>query len=340
VTSGEDLLKLTASDAAPFDRFGVSVAINETRAVIGSRGLDDTGSAYVFDVATGDELLKFMASDGAPGDVFGISVGVLGSLAIVGAPGSGSDGAGGAYLFNAETGQQLSKFSPLDATDGSQFGLSVAISDRIAVVGAEQADSAYLFDVMTGEQLHKLTASDDSQSGPPDLFGRSVAISNNVAVVGAFHDDEAGIDAGAAYVFNVRTGQELFKLTASDASDSDFFGYSVAIYGNTIVVGAKNADGGAGAAYVFDMPFGDTNGDGSIDIDDFNNVLNNFALGELGGPPIPGDAFPFDGVVDLADLNLVRNYFGKPASGAVAVPEPKGTLLLGAALCILTLRRI
>ena len=84
-------------------------------------------------------------------------------------------------------------------------------------------------------------------------------------------------------------------------------------------------------------PFGDTNGDGAVDVTDLNNVLNNFRLGELGGPPIPGDAFPFDGVVDLGDLNLVRNYFGTSADTA-AVPEAAGfglaTLaLLAASLC-------
>jgi hypothetical protein len=76
---------------------------------------------------------------------------------------------------------------------------------------------------------------------------------------------------------------------------------------------------------------GDTNNDGLVDITDINNVLNNFRLGELGGPPIPGDAFPFDGVVDLGDLNLVRNHFGTSADTA-AVPEPAGFVLATLAL--------
>lgn len=66
---------------------------------------------------------------------------------------------------------------------------------------------------------------------------------------------------------------------------------------------------------------GDTNNDGLVNIDDLNAVLNNFGLGELGGPPIPGDAFPFDGRVSLDDLNLVHNFFGTSAETA-AVPEP------------------
>jgi hypothetical protein len=71
---------------------------------------------------------------------------------------------------------------------------------------------------------------------------------------------------------------------------------------------------------------GDTNGDGTVDLDDLNAVRNNF--GATGAPGIPGDAFPFDGVVDLDDLNAVRNNFG--AGGSSSVPEP-GTFALAAA---------
>ncbi len=67
---------------------------------------------------------------------------------------------------------------------------------------------------------------------------------------------------------------------------------------------------------------GDTNGDGLVDLDDLNAVRNNFGVTGTPGST-PGDAFPFDGVVDLDDLNGVRNNFG--AGGAV--PEP-GTLAL------------
>lgn len=75
---------------------------------------------------------------------------------------------------------------------------------------------------------------------------------------------------------------------------------------------------------------GDTNGDGNVDLNDLNNVRNNFGTaGPVGSTP--GDAFPFDGNVDLDDLNGVRNNFGTISGGAAAVPEP-GTLAL--ALCM------
>ena len=66
--------------------------------------------------------------------------------------------------------------------------------------------------------------------------------------------------------------------------------------------------------------WGDTNNDGVVDLQDLNNVRNNFGVGVIDGPPILGEAYPFDGIVDLVDLNLVRNRFGTRAFSAV--PEP------------------
>jgi hypothetical protein len=86
-----------------------------------------------------------------------------------------------------------------------------------------------------------------------DSFGRRVGISSDTIVVGAFQDDTAaGEDAGSAYVFT-RAGATWSKqqqLFASDAVAGDFFAYSVAISGDTIVVGAP-WDVGGGSAYVF-----------------------------------------------------------------------------------------
>jgi hypothetical protein len=75
-----------------------------------------------------------------------------------------------------------------------------------------------------------------------------------------------------------------------------------------------------------DEQIGDTNGDGTVDLDDLNAVRNNF--GNTGTPgSTPGDAYPFDGIVDLDDLNGVRNNFGAGPSNAV--PEPASWALLG-----------
>jgi hypothetical protein len=107
-------------------------------------------------------------------------------------------------------------------------------------------------------QQAKLTASDGAA---PDDMGRSVAISGNTAVAGAQQDDVgANWDQGSAYVF-VRSGTiwtQQTKLTAADGAVSDFFGWSVALSGDTAVVGAVYHDvgvnGNQGSAYIFDIP--------------------------------------------------------------------------------------
>ena len=107
-------------------------------------------------------------------------------------------------------------------------------------------------------QTAKLTASDGAAG---DCFGSSVAMSGDTVVVGAVYDDiGANADQGSAYVFSKPAGgwadmTQTAKLTASDGAADDNFGISVAISGDTVVVGADCDDIGAnadqGSAYVF-----------------------------------------------------------------------------------------
>jgi hypothetical protein len=98
-----------------------------------------------------------------------------------------------------------------------------------------------------------LTASDGAAS---DQLGYSISMSGDTLVVGANQDDDAGSSSGSAYVFT-RSGStwtEQQKLTASDASAGDQFGYSVSVSGDTLVIGGHlNDDIGSasGSAYVF-----------------------------------------------------------------------------------------
>jgi len=152
---------------------------------------------------------------------------------------------------------QLAKLNADDGAANDQFGWSVAISDGIAVVGANYDDdkgsssgSAYVFkmsdssDATSWTQAAKLTADDGAAS---DYFGRSVAISDGIAVVGAFGDKDKGSYSGSAYVFEMSDSSDatswtqVAKLTADDGAASDYFGYSVAISDGTIVVGANGA---------------------------------------------------------------------------------------------------
>jgi hypothetical protein len=112
-----------------------------------------------------------------------------------------------------------------------------------------------------GEEVYDWTTASESKllatdSGKSDFFGSSVSISGDYIVIGASGDNEGGNNTGAAYVFyfdgtNWDAGT---KLLAPDAEDSDFFGYSVSIDGDYVIVGTYLEDEGgndAGAAYVF-----------------------------------------------------------------------------------------
>ena len=165
--------------------------------------------------------------------------------------------------------QQVAKLTAGDAAANDYFGYSVAVDGDTAVVGAYGDDSskgaAYVLVRQSGtwSQVAKLTAS-DGEGG--DQFGRSVAVDGNTVVVGAYWDDDQGDGSGSVYVFtkpNTIGGwadwdpvndTETAKLTASHGAANDKFGTSVAVDGDTVVVGAYWDDdqgGDSGSVYVF-----------------------------------------------------------------------------------------
>ncbi len=104
-----------------------------------------------------------------------------------------------------------------------------------------------------GDQLFKLLPDDGAAL---DIFGFSVAISDATAIVGALGDDDNGSASGSAYLFDTTTGQQIHKLLANDGAPNDWFGRSVAISGETAIVGANNDDDNgenSGSAYLFDI---------------------------------------------------------------------------------------
>jgi hypothetical protein len=168
---------------------------------------------------------------------------------------------------------QTAELTASDGTMADDFGWSIAISGNTVVVGAEDATvngnndqgAVYVF-VKPGSgwsnvtQTAKLTATGTLG----DRFGSSVSISGNTVVVIAEGNIEfGGNDKSTAYVF-VEPGSgwsnmtQTAKLTASDSGPNDSFGSSVAIDGNTVVVGDMDATVGEnlqqGAAYVFVEP--------------------------------------------------------------------------------------
>ena len=194
--------------------------------------------------------------------------------AIVGAPNNSDrgDSAGAAFVYapSGGTWKQQAKLTADDAASTNNFGHAVAIDGNTAIVGSPKSDdagknsgSAYIFvrDGARWKQQAKLLPND---LGGSDAFGEDVFVSGRTAVVGAAQHSHGGLRfPGAAYVF-VREGErwvQKAKLTANDAAKSDRFGHSVALSGNTIIVGAPLHDTpsgkDAGAAYIF-VPDGDS----------------------------------------------------------------------------------
>jgi hypothetical protein len=198
---------------------------------------------------------------------FGETVSISGNTIV-------TTGGGNAYVFVRKGGSwsTMTQTATLTASDGSSL-YSAAISGNTIVAGSYLANNfagaAYVFVEPDGgwadsTETAKLTS---SESAAGDFFGYSVAIAGNTIVVGGQQNDEVGITyptgPGKAYVFAKPVGgwastTETAQLTASDGVIGDDFGFSVAVLGDTVVVGAPDATVDSfqfeGAAYVFQKP--------------------------------------------------------------------------------------
>jgi len=275
-----EVAQLSALDASTGNKFGTSIGISDSTIVIGAPKDDangsSSGSVYIFEKPdTGWESMtqtqKITASDVSTHDEFGRSVGIDGNTMVIGMYGDNT-ATGSAYIFEKQTvnWMQVAKLTASDAATGDFFARSVAISADTVVAGAylddndggTDAGAAYIFErPLSGwknaTQNAKLTASDAASD---DWFG-VVDISGDTIAIGSIADDYASFtDAGSVYIFEKpedgwKNATQNAKLTASDASDNDWFGSSVAVSGSTIVIGAmKDDDNGSnsGSAYIFD----------------------------------------------------------------------------------------
>jgi len=253
---------LHASDPQAWAQFGASVGMSGDNAIVGANnaasivgGEFRNGAAYVFrDVSThtnifNSEDIKLVANDDHPNANFGISVAMSGNAAVVGATGAatgyetaGQFASGAAYVFrdlddtskDGTTVQADYKLAALDIGASVQgFGNAVAVDGDMAIVGAfrttiPDASTNQLPQILLGEE-------------PEDL------------------QPEGGIQwAGSAYVYrNINdpsksgTVTQDITLRASDAAEGDLFGVSVALAGDTALVGAGFAGEGKGAAYLY-----------------------------------------------------------------------------------------
>jgi len=245
--------KLMASDAVSWDAFGWSVALSGDTIIVGADGADvdgavDQGAAYIFTRSgtSWSQQQKLVASEGADGDRFGYAVALDGDTAIIMAPEAtvnDRSSFGAAYVF-VRNGDSWSQQQLLAPSGGNLLG-SVALNGDTAIVGNLNGGGAHVFTRSGADwsEQQKLTANDGGLTG-----AYSIALEGDTAVIGSFR---------AAYLFT-RSGEtwsQQQKITSSDGTNNDWFGLSVALAGDTVIVGAPDADVGGnsqqGAAYVF-----------------------------------------------------------------------------------------
>ena len=280
-TTGALLFVMANPDPAAQDYFGYSVAISGTRVVVGvyqdDTGATNAGSAYVYDLSSGTPTVPVATLNNpnpAAGDYFGWSVAISGLQVVVGTPDSdiGAGSAGSAYVYNLGSGTPTVPMATLSNPSPAaldRFGWSVTISGTQVVVGAPNdntgatgAGSAYVYDVGSGTPTVPVATLNNPGPAASDSFGNSVAISGTRVVVGAYQDDAGASNAGSAYVYDVNSGTPtvpVATLNNPSPAANDNFGYSVAISGTRVVVGAYQDDTGAsnaGSAYVYDVSSG------------------------------------------------------------------------------------
>ena len=268
-------VKLAAGGTNATDSFGKAVAIDGYTIVVGApthnipaAGFPPIptplgGIAYVFTKSGdtwGDEPTANLEVEGrSTAAAMGSSVAfigdtvlgdtVLGDTVLVGAPGEDK-----VYVFTEPSSGWADATTPaatLTGPEGSYFGASLAVDGSNLVIGApsEGPGAAYVYSGSGSNwrETDKLTGigADDG-----DQFGLSVAISGGYIAVGRANQADNDLE-GSVQVFE-KAGSRWtpYVLTALDGMANDKFGSSVALAGETLIVGATGV-GSMGAAYVF-----------------------------------------------------------------------------------------
>lgn len=274
----EPLLTSSALVPTPQQNYGESVAIDDIWALVGTPSDDAVRFLRRLD-GTWIEGMTLGEPEGVLGRRFGQSVALDGKRILIGAPADnehgGASGAVHAWRYGVLLWSDYQKLIPPGHGPGDNLGLDVSIDGDQALFSchgdddlATNAGAVWLVERDGGDwyfsqKIYSPDAATDQR------FGSRVAISGHIAVVGHPEDDDMGTDAGAVYVFRRVNGQFVpdGKIYASDASVSDGFGASVAVRGETVVVGASLHDAGgvqAGAAYVFEYRWGGWQEDGIL----------------------------------------------------------------------------
>jgi hypothetical protein len=268
--------KLLAANGATADLFGTRVAIDGDTIAVAAPGpggeTQRLGSVYIW-VRQDDEWVQqdeLVSSDVAAGDNFGISMALsnAGDRILVGAYGDQNAGTytGAAYLFERQGSvwSQVQKLLASDLGAFDYFGFNVALDGDRAAICATGATNvygelgvAYVFEknIQGVWAETELLATSDTSAGN---FCRALDMDQDTVVVGAYGTETAaGVFTGAVYEFKYGSGgtwSEGETVIAPGLVSDDHFGWSVAIDGANLVVGAEGEDSNgafSGSIYAF-----------------------------------------------------------------------------------------
>ncbi len=257
------------SDTMGRDEFGSTIAVTADRLFVGTE-LNDahgdrSGSVYGFDLGSGQELFKLEIQDPMPNDRFGSALAADDEYVVVGAKRSAIDEANGGavYLFRASDGRLLSRLVTDQIGLGDQIGTGAAIyNGRVLTSGLRQPSSGitsgYVYSLSLGSRVFEDEMLLPCSYPPYDEYGRTIAIDGDTLVIGAQLDDSCGVNSnfgsGTVYVYDIRSGKQLFQLSGLVQESYTRFGVDLEITDQYIVVASNRGrlNSRNGAVYVFD----------------------------------------------------------------------------------------
>jgi hypothetical protein len=250
--------KLTPSSGNSPYSFGNSVSIYNSDIVVGDKMAggqgQNCGAAYVYHASGGTwQEQKLWPADLNGGCHFGSAVAIFNDHVIVGSENYNTKGA--IYYYKRDVNGIWEQMLSIKSSSYNSFGSSVDMNDEYAVVGASKSGEVYVYK-MEEDTLIELTSF--AYGGSEGEFGHSVSLSDKYIAVGAWKSSDKGENAGAVYMFQIIAGfwTMVGTLYPDDIEAGDYFGSSVGLYGDYLVVGAsgKTIDTlaeNSGVAYVF-----------------------------------------------------------------------------------------
>ncbi|GEP41222.1 choice-of-anchor Q domain-containing protein [Brevifollis gellanilyticus] len=313
--------------------FGYAVAISGNLVVAGAydynTSVDGAGRAWVFDLGSATPATPVHTLDSpsqATSEEFGVSVAISGTKIVIAArrDDTSATDAGIAYVFDVGSGTPTTPLHTLlnPTPQGADlFGTSVGISGSYVAVGADRDNTAfvdagavYVYHLAGATPATPIATVNNPTPAASDFFGISLALSGSRLVVAAHRDDTGATDAGSAYVYDLTPTSATLSHSLFNPSPGvdDLFGFSVAIAGTTVVVGANQDDDIArdsGAAYSYNLASGTPtspvitwNEAGPSGGDEFGNSVAISGNRLVIGAPSNDTDVPNGGIVYVYDL--------------------------------------